>query len=200
MLFTILLFLFIAFTSCKEKNDSVIINRDSVTVDTNNKYSNISDSALNQILDKSISEFSIKNNALVNWTSFGKENKALADKTLKNRNLVFPLFRQQILYLQHSEITDTILVYYGDKSNAFVINITKGFSLFDRLNDLNNGLMTVKVNNLEYSQKLYLVKKYTEFQHKEMKVTEFYIKADLIDVENIGIKDKLLIEKFKLQD
>ena len=60
--------------------------------------------------------------------------------------------------------------------------------------------MTVKVNSIDYSQKLYLVKKYTDFQHREMKVTEFYLKAELIDVKNIGIKDKLLREKFILEE
>ena len=200
ILFSVLFCLFIAFTSCKDKTDSPGITADSVSADTNKQYVCISDSALNSILDKSISDFAAKNNALINWTSFGKDNRANAEKMLKNRNFVFPLFRQQIMYLHQSEVTDTILVYYGDKSNTFVINIINGVSLFDRLNDLSNGLMTVKVNSIDYSQKLYLVKKYTDFQHREMKVTEFYLKAELIDVKNIGIKDKLLREKFILEE
>jgi hypothetical protein len=200
ILFAIPFCLFITLTSCKDKNDSVIINKDSTSADTNKQYAGISDSALNNILDKTISEFSVKNNASDSWTIYGKDNKANAEKILKNRNLVYPLFREQIMYLHQSEVTDTILVYYGDKSNTFVINITKGLSLFDRLNEMSNGLMTVKVNSIDYSQKLYLIKKYTDFQHREMKVTEFYIKAELIDVENIGIKDKLLREKFKLEE
>ncbi len=200
ILYSISLCLFIVFTSCKDKNDSEIINKDSTSADTNSNYVCISDSALNSILDKTISEFAVRNNASDNWTMYGKDNKSNAEKGLKNRSLVFPLFRQQIMYLHQSDVTDTILVYYGDKANTFVINITKGISLFDKLKDTGNGLMTVKVYSLEYSQKLYLVKKYTDFQHREMKVTEFYLKAELIDAENIGIKDKLLREKFKLEE
>jgi hypothetical protein len=200
ILFSISLCLLIALTSCKDKSDSGSINKDSTSADTNKQYVCISDSALNSILDKTTSEFTGRYNALNNWTMYGKDNKANAEKTFKNRNLIFPLFREQITYLNQSNVTDTILVYYGNKSNSFVINITKGESLFDKLNDKSNGLMVVKVNSLEYSQKLYLTKKYTDFQHKEKNVTEYYIKAELLDVENIGIKDKLLREKFKLEE
>ena len=200
ILFAVSLCLFIALTSCKDKNDSVIINKDSTSADTSSKYVCISDSALNSVLDKTISEFSVKNSASDSWTMYGKDNKANAEKMLKNRNLVLPLFREQIMYLHQSDITDTILVYYGNKSNTFVIKISKGESMFDKLNSLSNGLITVKVNSIEYSQKLYLIKKYTDFQHKEKNVTEFYINAELTDVTNIGIKDKLLREKFKLEE
>jgi hypothetical protein len=192
--------LFIVLASCKDKNDSAIINKDSTYTDTSSNYVSISDSALSTILDKTISEFSVRNNASDNWTIYSIGNKANADKSLKNRNLVFPVFREQIMYLHQSDVTDTILVYYGDKSNTFVIKISKGESMFDRLNSLSNGLITVKVNSIEHSQKLYLIKKYTDFQHKEKNVTEFYINAELTDVTNIGIKDKLLREKFKLED
>jgi len=192
--------LLLALSSCKNKSDSDRITTDSTSADTNNKYECISDSALGSILDKSISEFADKHSALNKWTMYGEDNKMNAEKVFKNRNLVFPLFREQIMYLHQSDVTDTILVYYGNKSNTFVIKITIGESLFDKLNELSNGLMIVKVNSLEYSQKLYLVKKHTEFQHKEKKVTEFYVKAELIDVANIGIKDKLLREKFNLEE
>jgi hypothetical protein len=192
--------LFIVLASCKDKNDSAIINKDSTYTDTSSNYVSISDSALSTILDKTISEFSVRNNASDNWTIYSIGNKANADKSLKNRNLVFPVFREQIMYLHQSDVTDTILVYYGNKSNTFVIKITKGESMFDKLNSLSNGLITVKVNSIEYSQKLYLIKKYTDFQHKEKNVTEFYINAELTDVTNIGIKDKLLREKFKLEE
>jgi hypothetical protein len=192
--------LFIALSSCKNKSDTDSKPTISVTVDTNSNYVNISDSALGGILDKSISEFADKNSALNNWIMYGEDNKMNAEKVFKNRNLVFPLFREQIMYLHQSDITDTILVYYGNKSNTFVIKIIKGEPLFDKLNELSNGLMIVKVISLEYSQKLYLIKKHTEFEHKEKKVREFYIKAELIDAANIGIKDKLLREKFKLEE
>jgi hypothetical protein len=200
ILFSISLCLFIAFSSCKNKSDSDSKTTNSITVDTNSNYINISDSALGSILDKSISEFADKNNALNNWTMYSEDNKMNAERVFKNRNLVFPLFREQIMYLHKSDVTDTILVYYGNKSNTFVIKIVKGEPLFDKLNELSNGLMVVKVISIEYSQKLYLVKKHTEFEHKEKKVTEFFIKAELIDAANIGIKDKLLREKFKLEE
>jgi hypothetical protein len=200
ILFSITFCLLIALTSCKDKSDSGITKTDSTSADTNKQYVCISDSALSSILDRTTSEFTGRYNALNNWAMYGKDNKANAEKVFKNRNLIFPLFREQITYLHQSNVTDTILVYYGNKSNSFVININKGESLFDKLNDLSNGLMVVKVNSLEYSQKLYLSKKYTDFQHKEKNVTEFYINAELIDVENIGIKDKLLREKFKLEE
>jgi hypothetical protein len=200
LLYAISFCLLIAFTSCKDKNDTVIINKDSTAADTSSIYASISDSALNNILDKTISEFSVRSNASDAWTMYNKGNKANAEKSLKNRNLVFPVFREQIMYLHQSDVTDTILVYYGNKSNTFVIKITKGESMFDRLNAMSNGLITVKVNSIEYTQKLYLIKKYTDFQHKEKNVTEFYINAELTDVANIGIKDKLLREKFKLEE
>lgn len=200
ILYLISLCLLIALTSCRDKNDSAIINKDSTSADTSSNYVSISDSALSTILDKTISEFSVRNNASDNWTMYSIGNKANAEKSLKNRNLVFPVFREQIMYLHQSDVTDTILVYYGNKSNTFVIKISKGESMFDKLNSLSNGLITVKVNSIEYSQKLYLIKKYTDFQHKEKNVTEFYINAELTDVTNIGIKDKLLREKFKLEE
>jgi hypothetical protein len=200
ILFSVSLCLFIAFTSCKNKSDSEIKTTNAVSADTNSNYVSLSDSALSGILDKSISEFSGRQGALNNWIMYNEDNKMNAEKVLTNRNLVFPLFREQIMYLHQSDVTDTILVYYGNKSNTFVIRIVKGEPLFDRLNELSNGLMVVKVLSLEYSQKLYLVKKHTEFEHKEKKVTEFYIKAELIDAANIGIKDKLLREKFKLEE
>lgn len=200
ILFAVSLCLVITLTSCRDKNDSAIINKDSTSADTSSNYVSISDSALSTILDKTISEFSVRNNASDNWTMYSIGNKANAEKSLKNRNLVFPVFREQIMYLHQSDVTDTILVYYGNKSNTFVIKISKGESMFDKLNSLSNGLITVKVNSIEYSQKLYLIKKYTDFQHKEKNVTEFYINAELTDVTNIGIKDKLLREKFKLEE
>jgi hypothetical protein len=200
ILFPISVCLFIAFSSCRNKNVTDIKTTDSVTADTNNSNVSISDSSLSSLLDKSISDFSGKHSALNNWSMYSEANKINAEKVFKNRNLVFPLFREQIMYLHQSDVTDTILVYYGNKSNTFVIKITKGEPLFDKLNKLSNGLMIVKVISLEYSQKLYLVKKHTEFEHKEKKVTEFYITAELIDAANIGIKDKLLREKFNLED
>ena len=200
ILFSVSFCLFIAFSSCKNNSDSDSKPTNSITADTNSNYVSLSDSALGSVLDKSISEFSDKHSALNNWNMYGEDNKMNAEKVLKNRNLVFPLLREQIMYLHKSDVTDTILVYYGNKSNIFIISITKGEPLFDRLNELSNGLMVVKVISLEYSQKLYLVKKHTEFEHKEKKVTEFYIKAELIDAANIGIKDKLLRDKFKLEE
>lgn len=200
LLFSISICLFIAFSSCKDKRVTDSKTTDSVTADTNNSNVSISDSSLNSLLDKSISDFSGKYSALNNWNMYSEANKMNAEKVFKNRNLVFPLFREQIMYLHQSDVTDTILVFYGNKSNTFVIKITKGEPLFDKLNEMSNGLMIVKVINLEYSQKLYLIKKHTEFEHKEKKVTEFYITAELIDAANIGIKDKLLREKFNLED
>jgi len=200
ILFSVSISLFIALTSCKDKTDPEIITKDTTSADTSGKYVCISDSALNSILDKTISEFAIRYGASDSWTMYCKDNKTNAEKVLKEKNLVFPLFRQQITYLHQSGVTDTILVYNGNKSNTFVIKITKGESMFGKLNDLSNGLMIVKVSSLEYSQKLYLVKKYNDFQHKEKKVTEFYINAELTDVTNIGITDKLLREKFKLEE
>jgi hypothetical protein len=192
--------LLIALTSCKDKTDPGSITKDTTSADTSGQYVCISDSALNSILDKTILEFVVKYGAVDSWTIYCKDNKTNAEKVLKNKNLVFPLFRQQITYLHQSGVTDTILVYNGNKSNTFVIKITKGGSLFDKLNEPSNGLMIAKVSSLEYSQKLYLVKKYTDFQHNEKKVTEFYINAELTDVTNIEIKDKLLREKFKLEE
>lgn len=188
-----------AFVSCKDKDDAKITNKDTVTADTNSKYVGISDSALERIFDKDITDFSARNNAADNWTMYDKDNKANAEKSLKGRTLVFPLFKEQIDYLHLTDVTDTVLVYYGIKSNTFVINITKGFSLFDNLKVKGNGLMAVKVNSIVHSQKLYLIKKYTDFQHKEKNVTEFYINAELLDAINVSAKDKVLKEKFKLE-
>jgi hypothetical protein len=200
ILLTILICLFIVFTSCKDRPDSGKITTDSLTTYTGNIDSNISDSASGKILDKSVTEFATKYNALDGWTVYTEGIKMNAEKELKNRNLVFPLFREQIHNLHQSDNTDTILVYYGNKSNTFVIKITKGESIFDKLNELSNGLMAVKAVSLEYSQKLYLVKKHNEFQHKEKKVTEFYIKAELIDAVNTDIRNKQLMEKFNLEE
>ncbi len=197
---TLLLCLFIAFASCKDNKNSEVTNKDTVRTDTSSGNLNLSDSAQRNILGSAISDFSLRNNASDNWTLFRKENKTEALRTLKDKNLVFPLFKEQISYLHKTDATDTVLVYYGDKSNAFVINITGGKSLFDKLKEESNGLMAVKVISIEYSQKLYLIKKYTDFQHKEKNVTEFYINAELADAVNTGVNEKLLKEKFRLEE
>ena len=194
------LFLLLAISACKDKVDkNEVIFIDSLNSNINNQSDYNDDSISYTSLDNTLNIYSNKYKIVTDWSDYNKDNKSKANNDLKNKNLIFPVFKEQIKFLLQPNVTDTILIYSGNKSNSFVINITKGEDLFKKLNDRNNGIIIVHIEEVEYSQKLYLTKKYTDFQHKEKIVTEFYLKAELIEAINLGTKDDLLKEKFNLE-
>ena len=194
------LFLLLAISACKDKIDkNEVIFIDSLNSNINNQSDYNDDSISYTSLDNTLNIYSNKYKIVTDWSDYNKDNKSKANNDLKNKNLIFPVFKEQIKFLLQPNVTDTILIYSGNKSNSFVINITKGEDLFKKLNDRNNGIIIVHIEEVEYSQKLYLTKKYTDFQHKEKIVTEFYLKAELIEAINLGTKDDLLKEEFNLE-
>lgn len=188
-------------SACEDKSE-IKDNKlsDTASSDIKNQINNGSDSTLYASLENVIKDYTNKYKGVANWSEYAKDNKSLAVRDLKNKYLVFPLFKEQIGYLLQSDVTDTILIYQGKKSNTFVISINKGGEILKNLNDRNNGIIVIRATDIESSQKLYLVKKSTDFQHKEKKVTEFYIKAELIEADNTVIKDELLRTKFSLEE
>ncbi len=195
----VLICVIIVLSGCKEKTDKKVdITIDSLRNDIDKPIEFNIDSVTISSFNGVLKDYSNKYNASTNWIEYNNENKSYANRDLRNKNLIFPLFKEQIKSLHKSHITDTILIYSGKMSNSFVLNITKDVDIFNILKEETNSIMVIRVNDLEYSQKLYLSKKNTDFQHKEKKIIEFYIKADLIDANNLGINDDLINDKFNL--
>ena len=62
--------------------------------------------------------------------------------------------------------SDTVLTYLTDNSAAFVLDVKKGIDKIKKLDKQKNGIIMFNTKEAEISQKLYLVKRYRDFQHK----------------------------------
>lgn len=149
--------------------------------------------------ENTISSFSGTYNAVTDWSKFGKGDLKAFRKSALNKYIVVPLMKEQINGIREDGFTDTTLVFTGEKDNAFVFLIGKGEKNTGGLSPEKNALLLLKVTEITASQKLYLVKKHTDFQHREMRVTEFTVSADLIDAAETDASAAVLGRKFAAQ-
>lgn len=146
--------------------------------------------------DKIILDYSKQYNAVSDFSSFKKSNPSV--QSIKSKYILFPVFSYQIDFITQGAASDTVLTYFTDNSGAFVLNVNRGLDKIKNLNKIKNGIILFKTKDAEVSQKLYLIKRYRDFQHKERKVTEFYLSGDVIDAFSINTPEKILLEKFNL--
>lgn len=184
-------------SSCNDKQDEQMQSSlDSLksAIDTVSHYDTL---ASGSAFDSVLLEYSKKYNAVTDFSSFKNSNTSGSAAILKSKYLLFPLFKNQIDYLTQDASTDTVLVYFNDNSVAFVLDADSGLDKIKKLDKQKNGLILFKAKKVETSQKMYLIKRSRDFQHKERKVTEFYLNGEIIDAFNVNTPEKLLLEKFK---
>lgn len=148
--------------------------------------------------EKTINVFSGKYNAVTDWSRYGGEGGAFR-KNILHRYLLVPVLKEQVQEIKDNGFSDTTLVFTGDKNSAFVFLIDKGESVADKLPAGTNGLLLVKAKEVREAKKLYLVKKHTDFQHRELKVTEYTITAELVDAVSTDVSAKALEKIFGAQ-
>lgn len=191
--------LMLFFCSCneKEENDSAG-SFDSLLQNTkgNEDVISVLDSAK---YDELINSFSEKYNAISDWSNNGKNEKTSISKMLVNRNAIVPVTREQIRNIEESGFSDTSLVYIGERDNVFVFIIKEGEKNINKLADDKSGLLIVRITGVSAAQKLYLEKKSTDFLHKEKKVTEFTVTAELIDAVSIDAPGGFLFARFRIK-
>ena len=146
--------------------------------------------------DKIILEYSKKYNAISDFSSFKKSNSSV--QSIKSKYILFPVFSYQIDFITQGAASDTVLTYFTDNSAAFVLNVDGNIDMIKKLDKQKNGIILFKTKDADVSQKLYLMKRSRDFQHKERKVTEFYLSGDVIDAFNVNTPEKILLEKFYL--
>ncbi len=196
---TILLFM-LCFNSCKnEEEKKVEADFDSLKTKIGENKTNDSINESAEVFDKIISEYSQKHNALSDFSKYSKSNSSDAIKYLKNKYILFPIMKNQIDLINQNASLDTVLTYLGNNSNAFVFNANDGLLKIKGLDKSKNAIVLFKVSLIEVTQKLYLMKRYKDFQHKERKVTEFYITGQIIDAFNVNSPETKLREKFNLE-
>ncbi len=149
--------------------------------------------------ENTITSFSGTYNAITDWSRFGRGERNAFRKSALNKYLIVPLLKEQTAGIKENGFSDTTLVFTGGKNNAFVFIIDKGEKNIEKLSGRKNGLLLVKAREITDSQKLYLVKKHTDFQHREMRVTEYTITADLIDAADTDASAEMLAKKFAAQ-
>lgn len=154
---------------------------------------------LKEDFEKIISEYSKKNNAITDFSKYDKSNTTEGMLHLRNNRIMIPLFKNQIYLLNKDALADTVLTYFGNKSNAFVFSVSEGMEKIKKLNPQKNAVILFKSFDISVTQKLYLMKKHSEFQHKERKVTEFYLTGELTDVLDIDCEEKDLKEIFNIE-
>lgn len=147
-----------------------------------------------------INEFSTTSNYSLKWTDLNKNNKILLSNDLKNKYIITPLFTNQILNIKNIGITDTSVIFLGNNNSAFVFDIQNGENEIKKLPENKNALMLLKIREIKNSNKIYLVKKSTEYLHKEIKLIEFKITCDLIEIHPININGTSLKNKFSLSE
>lgn len=162
-------------------------NEDVITVLDSAKY------------DELINSFSEKYNAISDWSKYGKNEKTSIGKILVNRNVIVPVTREQIKSIEEADFSDTSLVYIGEFDNAFVFSIEAGEKNISKLAADKNGLLIVRITGVSGAQKLYLEKKSTDFLHREKKVTEFTVIAELIDAVSINAPGSFLFARFRIK-
>lgn len=190
---SVLLFLL---TSCGDEKDAQMKSSfDSLkaAIDTVSHEDTLS---LRSAFDKIILDYSKQYNAVSDFYSFKKSNSSV--QSLKSKYILFPVFSYQIDFIMQDASSDTVLTYFTDNSSAFVLNVGGGIDKIKKLDKAKNGIILFKTKDAEVSPKLYLIKRYRDFQHKERKVTEFYLSGDVIEAFSINTPEKILLEKFKL--
>lgn len=153
-----------------------------------------SDSSFNEVLI----DYSKKYNAITDFSTIKKSSSSNSAGYLKSKYFLFPVFSYQIDYISQDASTDTVLTFFTDNSVSFVFDVDHGIGKIKNLDKQKNGLILVKSSNVEVSQKLYLMKRSRDFQHKERKVTEYFISCEVIDAFNVKSSEKILQKKFKL--
>lgn len=148
--------------------------------------------------DAVLLEYSKKYNAITDFSMFKKSNSSVSTGNLKSKYILFPVFSYQTDFISQNASTDTVLTYFTNNSAAFVLNINSGLDKINKLDKQKNGIILFKTKDADVSQKLYLIKRSRDFQHKERKVTEFYLSGEVIDAFNVNTPEKVLLEKFKL--
>ncbi len=149
--------------------------------------------------DEFINSFSEKYSALSDWSRYGRNEKTSIGKILINRNAVIPVTREQIRNIEETGFSDTSLVYIGERDNAFVFIVEGGEKNMRKLAADKSGLLVVRITGVSGAQKLYLEKKSTDFHHKEKKVTEFTVTAEIIDAVSINAPDDFLFGSFRVK-
>jgi hypothetical protein len=149
--------------------------------------------------DNALQSFAGNYKAITNWGDYDKSTRTSFRKAVTGKYIIVPITKQQAERIKNSEFTDTSLVYFGMKNNIFVFVVNKGGSRIEKLDRNKNGLLLMKVRDIEDALKLYLEKKSTDFMHKERKLTEFTITAELIDAVNVDINEEVFKNKFSLE-
>lgn len=149
-------------------------------------------------LDAVLIDYSKKYNAVTDFSSINKSNSYSSANILKSKYFLFPVLRYQIDFLLQGASADTVLTYFNDNSAAFVLDVNSGLDKIKNLDMQKNGLILFKPKKVDVSQKMYLIKRARDFQHKERKVTEYFLTGEIIDAFNVNTPEKLLFDKFKL--
>lgn len=192
--FLLLSLLFLS--SCNDEQDEQMQSSlDSLksAIDTVSHYDTL---ASGSAFDSVLIEYSKKYNAVTDFSSFKKSNSSVT--SLKSKYILFPVFSYQIDFIMQDASSDTVLTYFTDNSAVFVLNVNGGIDKIKKLDKAKNGIILFKTKEAEVSPKLYLIKRYRDFQHKERKVSEFFLTGEIIDAFNVSTSEKLLLDKFNL--
>lgn len=185
--------------SCNEKEEKDTTSAFDSVVQNISGNGNLITGADSVKYDEFINSFSGKYNAISDWSKYGKNEKTSISKILVNRNAIVPVTREQIRNIEEAGFSDTSLVYKGERDNAFVFVTEAGEKIIRKLSADKSGLLLVRITGVTGAQKLYLEKKSTDFLHKEKKVTEFKITAELIDAVSISAPEDFLYERFRVK-
>jgi hypothetical protein len=137
--------------------------------------------------------------AITNWSIYDKSTRTLFRKSVTGKYIIVPISKQQTESIKESEFTDTSLVYFGKKNNVFIFVVEKGGNKIEKLSSGKNGLLLLKVRDVDDALKLYLEKKSTDFMHKQRLLTEFTLTVELIESVNVDINESELKNKFFLE-
>jgi len=199
----IIMLLLISAFSCKENYDKNISSSfDSLSRKIDSLKITDSSSVQSeeiQLIDL-INEFSNTSNYSLKWTSLNKSNRNQLSNDLKNKYIITPLFTNQILKIKNIGISDTSIIFLRDNNSAYVFDLQNGESDIKKLPENKNALMLLKIREIKNSNKIYLVKKSSEYLHKEIKLIEFKMTCDLIEVHPININDTTLKNKFSISE
>lgn len=184
-------------SSCNNKEEADLSKSfDSLSVRTA-KDSAVMNDTMN--FDNALQSFAGNYKAITNWSAYDKSTRASFRKAVTGKYIIVPITQQQAESIRNSEFTDTSLVHFGMKNNVFVFVVGKGENKIEKLTPGKNGLLLFKVRDVDDALKLYLEKKSTDFMHKERKLTEFTVTAELIEAVNIDISENALKNKFVLE-
>ncbi|MDD5362710.1 MAG: hypothetical protein PHN88_11295 [Ignavibacteria bacterium] len=187
----------LSLSSCNNKEEADLSKSfDSLSVKTVKDSAVMNDTAN---FDNALQIFAGNYKAITNWSAYDKSTRASFRKAVTGKYIIVPITKQQAESIRNSEFTDTSLVHFGMKNNVFVFIVSKGGNKIEKLTPGKNGLLLLKVRDVDDALKLYLEKKSTDFMHKERKLTEFTVTAELIEAVNIDISENALKNKFELE-